>query len=185
MEHDERYYLMMMDALDGTLPDEARDTLQGHLRDCTACGREWQALLAIDMLFRQTPLLLPAVNFAERTLARLPDRRVRVWALGGIYSLLLLSGIVPILLGIFLLGRYAPILQQPALVERVFTSLGALGRVVVTVIDALLAGGGRFVAEQPAIVGWLIVLAGLVLLWGGVFQRLLAQPVAVGSRNEV
>ena len=29
----------------------------------------------------------------------------------------------------------------------------------------------------------LIVLAGFVFLWGGVFQRLLAQPAAVESRN--
>jgi len=185
MEHEERYYLMMMDALDNALPDEGRDDLFAHLRGCPECGREWQALLAIDMLFRQTPMLLPAVNFAERTLARLPNRRARFWALGSIYGVLLLSGIVPLLLAVFLLARYAPILGEPALVQRLLSSLIGMGRTVVTVGDALLAGAGRFVIEQPAIVGWLIVLVGLVLLWGGVLQRLLLQPVPAGSRNEV
>jgi len=183
MEHEERYYLMMMDALDGELREPDRDELEVHLRACPACGREWQALLAIDMLFRQTPVLMPAVDFAERTLARLPDRRARAWALGAIYVLLLASGILPLLVALFLAGRYAPILRQPAVLEGIGASLANLGRVAATVIDALLTAAGRFVVEQPAVVGWMIILAGLVLLWGGVFQRLLAQPARAGLRN--
>jgi len=183
MEHEERYYLMMMDALDGELREPDRDELEVHLRACPACGREWQALLAIDMLFRQTPMLMPAVNFAERTLARLPDRRARAWALGSIYVVLLASGILPLLLGLFFVARYAPILGQPAVLEGIGASLANLGRVTATVIDALLTAAGRFVVEQPAVVGWMIILAGLVLLWGGVFQRLLSQPARAGLRN--
>ena len=90
---------------------------------------------------------------------------------------------MPLLLGLFLFGRYAPILQQPALVERVVTSLTNLGRVAATVAGALLAGAGRFVVEQPAVIGLIIILVGFVLLWGGVLQRLLVQPAAVGVRN--
>ena len=48
---------------------------------------------------------------------------------------------------------------------------------------ALLAGAGRFVVEQPAVVGLIILLAGFVLLWGGVLQRLLAQPAPIRVRN--
>lgn len=183
MEHEERYYLLMMDALDNELPDAERDELTAHLDACADCRREWRALLAIDVLFRQTPLLLPAVNFAERTLARLPSSRLRVRALSAVYLLLLASGVVPLLLGLFLFGRYAPILQQPALVERVVTSLTDVGRVAATVVGALLAGAGRFVVEQPAVIGLMIILVGFVLLWGGVLQRLLVQPAAVGVRN--
>ena len=183
MEHEERYYLMMMDALDGELPEPDRDELEVHLRACPDCGREWHALLAIDLLFRQAPILMPAVNFAERTLARLPDRRVRAWALGSLYLVLLASGIIPLLIGLFLAARYAPILSRPELLGGIWSSLTNLGRVAATVVDALLTGAGRFIVEQPAIMGWMIILAGLVFLWGGVFQRLLAQPVVVESRN--
>lgn len=183
MEHEERYYTMMMSALDDELPAAERDELMAHLHTCPECGREWRALLAIDLLFRQTPLLMPAVDFATRTLALLPNRRVRVRALGAVYGLLLLCGLVPLLLGVFLAVRYAPVLNEPGLLEHVWSSLAGVGRLASTVVSALFAGAGRFVIEQPAVVGWLIVLAGFVFLWGGVFQRLLAQPAAAESRN--
>ncbi|WP_374688751.1 anti-sigma factor [Promineifilum sp.] len=183
MEHEERYYLMMMDALDGALADADRGDLEAHLSTCPDCRREWQTLSAIEWLFRQTPLLMPAVDFAERTLARLPNRRARAWALGTIYAVVLLSGLLPVLLGIFLVNRYSPVLSQPALVEGIWSSLTGIARVVVTVVEALLAGAGRFVVEQPAVVGWLIILAGVVFLWGGVLQRLVVQPADASSRN--
>lgn len=183
MEHEERYYLMMMDALDGELPPPDHAELAAHLVDCPDCDREWRTLLAIEMLFRQTPLLMPAVDFAERTLARLPNRQARRVALGGIYAILLLSGVAPLLMGVFLLTRYAPILRRPELLGGIWESLSGAGRAFITIIDALLVGAGRFVIEQPALIGWLIILAGLVFLWGGVFQRLLAQPAATASRN--
>ena len=183
MEHEERYYTMMMSALDEELPAAERDELMAHLHDCPECGREWRALLAIDLLFRQTPLLMPAVDFATRTLALLPNRRLRVRALGAVYGLLLLCGLVPLALGISLAGRYAPVLSEPALLGHVWSALVDVGRLAAPVVGALFAGAGRFVIEQPAVVGWLIVLAGVVFLWGGVFQRLLAQPAAVESRN--
>ena len=183
MEHEERYYLMMMSALDDELPAAEHDELTAHLSLCPDCSREWRALLAIDTLFRQTPLLMPAVDFATRTLALLPNRRVRVRALGALYGLLLLCGLVPLALAIFLGARYAPVLSEPSLLSHLWESLVGAARVAATVVGALFPGAGRFVIEQPTVVGWLIVLAGFVFLWGGVFQRLLAQPSAVESRN--
>lgn len=183
MEHEERYYLMMMEALDGELADADRGDLEAHLGACPDCRREWQTLSAIELLFRQTPLLMPAVDFAERTLARLPNRRTRAWALGAIYAVVLLSGLLPVLLGIFLASRYSSVLSQPALVQGIWSSLTGVGRVAVTVVEALLAGAGRFVIEQPAVVGWMIILAGVVFLWGGVLQRLLVQPAGASPRN--
>lgn len=183
MEHEERFYVMMMDALDGELAASEHIELEAHLRACPDCTNEWRTLLAIEMLFRQTPLLMPAVDFAERTLARLPNRQARRWALGAIFAVLLLSGIIPLLIGIFLAGRYAPILTRPELREGIWLSLTGAARAAATIIDALLAGAGRFVIEQPALIGWLVILAGLVFLWGGVFQRLLVQPAGAASRN--
>lgn len=183
VEHEERYYLMMMDALDGELATVEHTELEAHLRACPDCAREWRALMAIEMLFRQSPILMPMADFAERTLARLPNRRARRVALGTLYTVLLLSGIFPLLLGVFLIARYAPILSQPQLLGGVWSSLIGLGRSVTTVIDALLAGAGHFMIEQPALIGGFIILAGFVFLWGGVFQRLLLQPAEAASRN--
>jgi anti-sigma factor RsiW len=183
MEHEERYYLLMMDAFDGELEAGARAELDAHLDGCPDCSREWRTLMAIELLFRQTPLLMPAIDFAERTLARLPGRRARRLALGTLYSVLLLSGLLPLVIGVFLLARYAPILSRPELLGGVWASVEGVGRAVVTVVGALLTGAGRFVIEQPALLGWLIILAGLVFLWGGVFHRLLVQPANVESRN--
>jgi anti-sigma factor RsiW len=176
---------MMMDALDGELAASERTELEAHLRACPDCGREWRALMAIELLFRQTPMLMPAVDFAGRTLARLPNRRARRMALGAIYGVLLLSGIVPLVIGLFLLARYAPILSSPELLGGVWSSISGAGRAVATVIEALIVGAGRFVIEQPTLIGWFIILAGLVFLWGGVFQRLLVQPNGAVSRNEL
>jgi anti-sigma factor RsiW len=183
MEHDENYYLMMMDALDGELADPARNDLEAHLRACPDCQREWNALLAIEMLFRQAPMLSPAVGFATRTVARLPDRRVRAWALGAIYATLLLGGLIPLAFVGLLVLRYLPILQDPALLGHIWDSLANVARIFSTIGSALVAGTGRFLLEQPVLIGWMIILAGLVFLWGGVFQRLLVQPVTSGSRN--
>ncbi len=183
MEHEERFYTMMMDALDDKLAPGEQAELETHLRTCTDCTQEWRALVAIEMLFRQTPMLMPAVDFAERTLARLPNRRTRRMALGAIYTILLLSGIFPLLIGVFLAIRYAPILSQPALLGGIWASVSGIGRAFATVIGALFAGAGHLVIEQPAVIGWFIVLAGLVFLWGGVFQRLLVQPLDASSRN--
>ncbi|MCZ2113100.1 MAG: zf-HC2 domain-containing protein [Anaerolineae bacterium] len=183
MEHDERYFMMMMEALDGKSTAGEHAELQAHLRECADCAREWQALLAIDALFRQTPILMPAVDFAERTLARLPDARTRRLALGAMYVGTLMGGLFPLLVAAFLVVRYAPLLSQPALLGSVWATVAGASRIVATVIEALFAGAGHLLAEQPALIGWYIILAGLVFLSGSVFQWLLKQPFEASSRN--
>ena len=84
MEH-ENAYTLMMDALDGELAGDHKEDLEAHLRACPTCTREWQALLAIDTLFKQTPALSPAIGFTQRTLARLPNRKYRVWSISALY----------------------------------------------------------------------------------------------------
>ena len=85
MNHDDTFALMM-DMLDGEASENQVRTLEAHLRACPECEREWRALVAIDTLFRQTPALSPAADFVEKTLARLPNRRARIWAMGAIYG---------------------------------------------------------------------------------------------------
>jgi anti-sigma factor RsiW len=183
MAHKETYYMMMMDALDGELTEVRRTELETHLRACPDCGREWQALVALDTLFRQAPLLSPAADFAERTIGLLPNRRTRVWALTAVYVALLVSGFVPLLLGGWLLNRYAPILREPELLQHMWSSVQSTAQVFATVVDALLAGAGRIMAEQPLILGMALLMAGFVFLWGGVVQRLVVQPRGASARN--
>ena len=175
MEH-ENYVTLMMDALDGELASNRKQDLEAHLRACPECTREWQALVAIDRLFRHTPALSPAVGFAQRTIARLPNRRVRVWAISAIYGLVLLSGLIPVLLTILAVTRLGPVLSQPALVQSVIQSIQTTMQVGGTIISALLNGAGEMILQQPTLIGWLMVMIGIVFLWGGVYRQLSTVP---------
>jgi hypothetical protein len=44
------------------------------------------------------------------------------------------------------------------------------------VIFALFNGVGEVIVQQPLIIGWLLVMAGIVFLWSGVYRQLLSQP---------
>ena len=167
MEH-EKYHLLMMDALDGELVAGQQHDLEAHLRACPACSREWHAMLAIDTLFRQTPMLSPAAGFTQRTVARLPNRKARLWAISIIYVLLLLSGILPILLVVWAANTVVPVVSQPAFVESAQRLFEQGVRLVGVVAGALFKGLGEMIMQQPAIVGWLLVLAGVVFVWNGV-----------------
>ncbi len=175
MEHEETY-LLMMDALDGELAEDGRIELEAHLRACPPCLQEWQAIMAVHTLLQTTPALSPAVDFAQRTLARLPNRRVRIWTMAAIYALLLLGGILPILLGIWLAFVLGPVLSEPTILSSISQSIGHALQVMGTVVAALLAGLGEMIVQQPAIVGWLLVLLGIISIWGGVSRQLIFQP---------
>jgi len=174
MEHEETY-LLMMDALDGELAEAQNVELEAHLRACPSCLQEWQALLAVHTLLQQTPALSPAVDFAQRTLARLPNRRVRIWTLTAIYVLLLLGGILPLALGIWFVFLLRPVLSEPTILSSISQSIGQALQVMGTIAGALLAGLGEMIVQQPAIVGWLLVLLGIISIWGGVSRQLIFQ----------
>jgi anti-sigma factor RsiW len=182
MEH-ERFHMLMMDALDGELAAEQQNELESHLRACPACSREWHAILAIDTLFRQAPMLSPAAGFTQRTVALLPNRRARLWAISLIYVLLLLSGILPILLVIWAANTVVPVISQPAFIESVQRLLDQGVRLISVISAALFKGMGELIVQQPAILGLLLVLAGTVFVWNGVYQQLVNQPTAVSLRG--
>jgi anti-sigma factor RsiW len=182
MEH-ERFHMLMMDALDGELAAEQQTELESHLRACPACRHEWHAILAIDTLFRQAPMLSPAAGFTQRTVAMLPNRRARLWAISIIYVLLLLSGILPILLVVWAANTVVPVISQPAFIASVQRLLDQGARLVSVVAGALFKGLGELIVQQPAILGWLLVLAGVVFVWNGVYQQLVSQPTAVSVRG--
>lgn len=181
MDH-ENAYMLMMDALDGELVDDRKENLEAHLRACPACNQEWQALQAVDMLFRQTPAVAPPADFAERTMARLSNSRMRIWTLGALYGVLLLGGALPMLLGLMIYNQLGATLSEPTLWATLWQSLSGMFQVAITVIGAGLRGAGEFVVQQPAVVGLLLVMVGLVSLWGGVLQHLVFQPQPVRSQ---
>lgn len=174
MEHEEKF-LLMMDALDGQVDRDGRVELETHLQTCASCAQEWQALLAIHTLLQQAPILSPAVGFAERAIARLPSRRARIWTMSAIYALLLLGGILPIILGIWMVIALGPILREPTILTSIGQTLGQALQVMGTVVAALLTGLGAILVQQPAIVGWLLVILGIVSIWGGVSRQLIFQ----------
>ncbi len=175
MEHEETY-VMMMDALDGELAAEQQVELDTHLRACPPCRQEWQAVLAVHMLLQQTPALAPAADFAQRTIARLPNRRARLAATAVIYSLLLMGGILPLVLVGLLVVTISPIFQDPGIVGSLWAMAQQGLSLIGTVISALLAGFGELAIQQPAIIGWFLVIIGIVSVWGGVSRQLIFQP---------
>jgi anti-sigma factor RsiW len=175
MEHEE-FYLLMMDALDGELLADDQVMLESHLRACPSCAREWQTMLAIDTLFHRSPVLSPAAGFTQRTLARLPNRRVRLWAMGVIYITLLMSGSLPLLL---LLGAalfLTPALREPNMINSLVQLLTEGLQLIGTIVGALLNGLWQLMVEQPSVLGWLLVMVGIVFLWSGVYRQLLNTP---------
>jgi anti-sigma factor RsiW len=169
MEHEE-VITLMMDALDGELADDHNRDLEAHLRACPNCNREWQALLAIDTLFR----LMPPAGFAQRTLARLPNQSARIWTIGAFYLSFLMAGTLPMLIGFWVVSKLGPALSEPTLVRSVLQTLDRVLEVSGAVITALLTGAGEFLLQQPMVIGWLLVLVGVVSVWGGVYRQVLS-----------
>jgi hypothetical protein len=97
---------------------------------------------------------------------------MRIWAMGTIYGAVLLGGLIPLALLGLLAYRLMPVLSQPALLESVLGSLQATHRTAGTVLVALGSGAGQALVRQPAYVGWMLVMAGIIFLWGGVYRRL-------------
>ncbi|KAA3664320.1 MAG: hypothetical protein DWQ04_06340 [Chloroflexi bacterium] len=175
MEQEDRIYELMMDALDGELSAEDHAELESHLQTRPVMMREWQALQTVDTLFRSTPMLQPAADFTARTVARLPNHRARIRVISVVYVLLLMSGVLPILLGLVVINRLGTVLNEPAL-------LGGFGQVVYNsmqvagaVVQALFTSIGEFVAQQPFVLGLLLVMVGVVFVWSGVLRQLVGQ----------
>jgi anti-sigma factor RsiW len=177
MEHEEIAPLMM-EALDGELTEDRQRDLEAHLMSCESCAREWQAIQAIHQLFLQAPILSPAADFTQRTLARLPNRRLRILVTGSIYSLLLISGVVPLAIFIWLAVQFAPALNQPAFMGGLLQAGGQVLQLLGAALSACWQGlgtVGELLGQQPAILGGLFVMIGVVFLWSGVYSQLTRQ----------
>lgn len=176
---EERLSVLIMDALDGEISRQDRRELEELLVDRPDMAREWAMMQTIDTLFRETPLLQPTTDFAQRTVARLPSRRARVWAVGTLFLFILVSGALPLAVVAWLGSNYGAALSEPAVlggVGQVFGTIGALLQVVTNGLWRLLTAFGEQMVQNPVIWGWMAVMIGMVLLWSGVYGRLLRQP---------
>lgn len=176
MSEHEEFYLLMMEELDGEISINGRYELESHLHICQDCMQEWQALLTIDTLFRQTPALSPVAGFAERTLARLPNRQSRMAALGAIYVMLLLGGTVPAVIGLWLVSLLGPVLSQPTLLWNVVEPFIRLVGMAWTVLTVVLSSLGSFILQEPMALGSLLMAIGAISVWSGLYQQLVLQP---------
>lgn len=182
MEHEE-IFTLMMEALDDEIEESGQLEMQTHLRSCPSCSQEWEAIQAIHQLFLETPALSPAAGFVERTLGLLPNQAYRLWMGSVVYGLLLVSGLLPVVVIIWLTTQFGPALEQPAVVDSVLQAGGQVAQLTNTVFDAFrqgLVNGGDLIGQQPAIIGLLLVMVGAILLWGGVYNQL-TRPRRVNS----
>jgi hypothetical protein len=174
MEHEE-IYTLMMEALDGELAAPDYREMRAHLATCPSCEREWQAVQAIHQLFLQAPALSPAADFTQRTLALLPNNNYRFWLIGAIYCFLLISGVLPLFVVGWIASSFAPALTEPALGRGLILAGRQLLSLISAVLGAFFQGLGGMaqqLAEQPAVLGWLMVMVGVVFLWGGVYRQM-------------
>jgi anti-sigma factor RsiW len=176
-EREEMIYTLMMEALDGELSETGWNELEAHLRVRPDLAREWIALRAIDRLFRHAPALSPAADFTQRTLARLPNRRVRLRLVTIFYILLLVSGFLPLLIIGLLTIQFAPAIFEPALISGLLQVGNQVISLAGVVLTALFAGLADLLRQQQlAVAGWLLVMLGLVALWSGVYRQLVLLP---------
>lgn len=171
----EEVYTLMMDALDGELSEAGWERLEAHLRVRPELAREWEALQAVEQLFRETGLAVPPAGFVERTVRRLPGVHQRLWVGVLVYAFFLASGILPLLGLGWLAVQFVPALGQPALWTGLWQALSALLVALGIILRALVGGMAEYLVQQPALFGWLFVMIAVVLLWGGVYNRLVLQ----------
>lgn len=187
MEHEE-IYTLMMEALDGQLNDRGRSELESHLVDCQTCARSWQAVQAIHQLFLQSPVLSPAAGFTQRTLARLPNTRYRIYALTAVYGVLLFSGILPLIIFLWFALNIGPALNQPAFIRGLLQAGDQLFGILQTIVGAFWQGLGmlgELLGQYPSAVGWLLVMIGAIFLWGGVYSQLTRQQRITNNHSRV
>jgi anti-sigma factor RsiW len=171
MEHEE-VYALMMEALDGELSAAGQVELESHLRARPELGHDWKALQAVDRLLRETPPVPAPAGFARRTVRSLPATPRHLWVGAAIYFLFLAAGIIPLLGVGWLAIQLAPALGEPALWsgfwQGALAQLNALG----VIVSAAAGGAAQWFLERPAAIGLPLLMVAIVLLWGGVLNRL-------------
>lgn len=173
---EEKIQTLMLDALDRDLTAEESAMLGDYLRQHPDTAHEWQAMLAVDTLFRLTPLIAPPPYLAARIVRHLPNTAYRRWFTGSLFVGLLLVGIAPVLILVWALNQSGGL---AAGLEPVATSLTQLAQLFRALLGAFVAMLEDVVVQQPVVLGWLALMLGVILTWGTVYRQISqsAQPV--------
>lgn len=174
MLEDERILELMLQALDDDLDEQGSAELQRCLAASPAVAREWHSLLFVETLLRDTPAVPAPANFAARTLARLPNPRLRRTLLLAFYVALLIGGLLPLAGLLWFAGQLGG--SATALGDL----LGQLATFVQVVGSAVISTLGTVLREQPYAVGGLVLPLFLLAAWYSLYQQLTMQPVALG-----
>ncbi len=88
----------LMEGMTGTLGTRRMAESYAHLRQCTTCREQWEALQRVESLFSHAPLCAPPPGFSARLQKRLAYRRSYRWSPQAILffalSTLLVAGLV-------------------------------------------------------------------------------------------
>lgn len=187
MTHDEAYVLMM-DALDGTLLPADSERLDEHLLLCTDCYSEWQALKLVDGLFASAPLITAPDGFGQRVQARMD---VPSWsrAMSTLFALSVGSVIALLVIAVpaaaVLLGIWT-IFNEPTSFTKFMVWLNQLVGVSGSLLSALWTAVRLFCAElasNPLALIWTLGAAVVVALWAHLLRPQEVVSVSNGHGN--
>lgn len=179
MEHEERIYDLMMDALDNNLDERGTAELTAYLDKYPDLATEWEAMQWVDDLLITTPPIEAPQLLVEHTLARLPNPRLRrLFAVVG-FGLALLAGMITVgaVLAVSSIDVGSIIgssLNEFVLFIRVFSV-------------AILATIGTTLRDQPQLWLYLAIMLAVLAVWQMAYSQLLSnrpQPIPVSARNE-
>ena len=180
MDHED-VYALMMEALDGELSDSGWAELESHLRARPRLAHEWEAMRAVDALFRNSPILNPAIDLTRRTVAQLPSPRQRLYAGIIIYVMLLASGLIPLGAIAWIAIQLLPVVAQPAFLRGLWQAGVEFLQLLQVMTTALLGGAGEFGRQQPDVLAWFVVIVAVIILWAAVYNRLVLQSRRIQS----
>lgn len=177
------YQAWMQDLLDGALAGPARVQLEAHLATCQQCLARWNALSAVDRLFKAAPMAAPRAGFSGRFKARVAQRRSKprlVWGAValGLGAVGVSAVVVPV--GVALIWSLLRTAQQPATVLALSASAAATASFINTVFEALFIAGRALVEAAVANpLAW--AAAALALALTGVWLVVLRKLAPQGS----
>jgi anti-sigma factor RsiW len=160
---------LMSLALDQSLTQGEAHGLEDHLKRCTTCQEEWEALQRISRLFTDAPLMGPPPGFANRVMQRLAQRQARN------RSLLIGAALLVVCLSLAALAlpetvRLLAVLWQVAtepsllshgakLAAQLLDLAESVGRACWLIINALPS------LNQPVLLGYSLIVLALTVLW--------------------
>lgn len=159
--NEERIHELMIAALDDELDDVGSAELNHHLADHPDLAAEWNGILFIDNLLSDAPPMLAPVNFAERTLAQLPNPRYRRIFLACLFGILLILGLVPVLGGIYAYGQF----DGGAFVGDFALNLAQYFSFIRVASSAILSGLSAVAVNQPWAFAWVFLMIAVIFAW--------------------